>query len=292
MKYEIDQKLCRLCKLCIEVCPCNILEETELTEVRFISERLSICLECGQCMAVCSTEAIQIDDLKYGEDLVDLPGNEVDYNSFMDFLANRRSVRNYKDEPVPDELLDKVLESVSYAPFGSAPEKIHITVVNNREIIENALPHVEAFLEKIPPWMDNPIASRMIKRKNSAEKFQTIKEHLYPIAKMGNYQLKYGDRITRHAPALIILHAEKDAEEHSNNSLIFACYMMLAAHSLGLGASLIGLVPPAINKVDVLKDIFKIPRDHESVISLILGYPKFKYKRAIRRQKANVEWLV
>jgi nitroreductase len=243
-------------------------------------------------MAVCSTKAIQIDDLKYGEDLFNLPGNEVTYSSFMDFLANRRSVRNYKNKPIPDELLDKVLESVSYAPFGSAPEKMHITVVNNRKIIENALPHVEAFLEKIPQWIDHPIASRMIKRKNSAEKFKTIKEHLYPIAKMGNYQLKYGDRITRHAPALIILHAEKDAEEHSNNSLIFACYMMLAAHSLGLGASLIGLVPPAINKVDVLKDIFKIPRDHESVISLILGYPKFKYKRAIRRQKANVEWLV
>jgi nitroreductase len=243
-------------------------------------------------MAVCSTKAIQIEDLKYGEDLVDLPSNEVKYSSFMDFLANRRSVRNYRDELVPDELLDKVLKSVSYAPFGSAPEKMHITVVNNREIIENALPHVEAFLEKIPQWMDHPIASRMIKRKNSAEKFQTIKEHLYPIAKMGNYQLKYGDRITRNAPAIIILHAEKDAEEHSNNSLILACYMMLAAHSLGLGTSLIGLVPPAINKVDELKDIFKIPRNHESVISLILGYPKFKYKRTIRRQKANIEWLV
>lgn len=292
MKYEIDLELCMKCKLCIEVCPCNIIEFTEENSVRFIPERISICQHCGHCMAVCQSQAIVAGDLGYKEDFINLPLNQVNHSSFLDFLANRRSIRNFKEKEVPDELLDQVLESVSFAPYGASPEKTNITVVNRREIIESALPHIEEFLDKVPRWMDHPIASRMIKRRNSLERYQTIKEHLYPIAKMGNYHLKYGDRITRNAPALIILHAARDAEEHTNNSLIFACYMMLAAHSLGLGATLIGLVPPAINKVEKLREIFQIPPEHEAVISLIIGFPKFNYRRSIKRKKVNIKWIV
>jgi nitroreductase len=130
----------------------------------------------------------------------------------------------------------------------------------------------------------------MMKRRNIPEKFNTVKNHLYPIAKLGNYKLEEGDRITRNAPAIIILHARKDAEEHTNNSMIYATYMMLAAHSLGLGATLIGLVPPSINKVREVREIFRVPDENEAVMSLILGYPKIKYRRTIVR-KRQAEWL-
>ena len=120
----------------------------------------------------------------------------------------------------------------------------------------------------------------------------TIKNHLYPIAKLGNYKLDNGDRITRNAPAILIFHANKGAEEHTNNSIIYATYAMLAAHSLGLGASMIGLVPAGINKIEKVKDIFQIPKENEAVISVILGYPKIKYRRAVKREKKLITWII
>jgi nitroreductase len=209
----------------------------------------------------------------------------------MDFLANRRSVRNFKDKAVSADVIKKVLASVSYAPFGAEPEKVQITVVNDRSIIESALPHMEKFLDNIVNWIENPIASFMMKRKNSPEKFNTVRNHLFPIAKLGNYKLAYGDRITRGAPALILFHARKEAEEHTNNALIYATYLTLAAQSLGLGASCNGIVPASVNKVREIRDIFQIPEANEAVISIILGYPKIKYQRAIIRNKQAVEWL-
>jgi len=291
MKNSIDQAICKKCKLCIEVCPCNIIGINNNNVVDFISEKEHICIECGQCMSVCNSKAISVNDYLYEDNIYDLPENKVGHNEFVDFLANRRSVRNYKDRPVPDELINKILESVSFAPFGAAPEKMKITIVNNRTKIESALPHIAEFLDNIVKWIESPIALFMIKRKNKEETFNTLKNHIYPIAKSGNYKLENGDRITRGAPAIIILHAAKSAEAHTTNAFIYATYISLAAHALGLGASMIEIVPAAINKVNEVREIFKIPEQNEAIISVIVGYPKYKYKRAIKRTNHSVSWI-
>jgi nitroreductase/NAD-dependent dihydropyrimidine dehydrogenase PreA subunit len=291
MESTVDSSSCSKCKKCIEVCPCNIIGLNQEEEVHFITERTSICLKCGQCMAVCSTKAVKVDEFSYDHDFTDLPDHNVDHNSFINFLANRRSIRNFKDKPISSELIHQILESVAYAPNGAEPEKINITVINNRTRIEAALPYIAEFLDNIVKWMEHPIASRMIRRKRGPEMFNTIKNHLYPIAKLENYKLEFGDRITRDAPAILIFHAEKGAEEHTNNSIIYATYTMLAAHALGLGATMIGIVPAAINKVKKVKEIFRIPEENEAVISVIIGYPKYKYQRTIIRKKQVISWI-
>jgi nitroreductase len=147
------------------------------------------------------------------------------------------------------------------------------------------------FMDDIVGYMENPIASFMIRRKRGPELFNTLKNHLYPISKLENYKLEYGDRITRGAPCVLIFHGEKGAEAHTDNSLIYATYAMLAAHSLGLGAAMIEIVAAAINRVPEVRKMFRIPDDHESVMSLILGYPKYIYKRAIKRENQTIHWV-
>jgi len=291
MESIINQEICTKCKSCIEVCPSNVIGLNSKEEVYFIPERLSICLNCGQCMAVCTTKAVTVNGLSYENDFIDLPNNNINYNEFVNFLANRRSIRNFKDKSISNETIDQILDSISYAPYGAAPEKMNISVINDRKKIETALPYIENFLDNIIKWVENPIASFMIKRKKGQETFNTIKNHLYPIAKLENYKLKFGDRITRDAPAILIFHAEKGAEEHTNNSLIYATYTILAAHSLGLGATMIGIVPAAINKVEEVKAIFQIPEENEAVISVIIGYPKYKYRRTIKRKIPKIDWI-
>ena len=242
-------------------------------------------------MAVCNTKAIKVDGLTYEHDFMDLPDQNVDHNNFINFLANRRSIRNFKDKPISRELIQQILESVAYAPNGAEPEKINITVINDRKRIEEALPYIAEFLDNIVKWMENPIASLMIKRRNGKETFNTIKSHLYPISKLGNYKLEFGDRITRNAPAIIIFHADKGAEAHTNNSIIYATYTMLAAHALGLGATMIGIVPNAINKVREVRNLFRIPEENEAIMSVIIGYPKYKYQRTIKRNSQSINWI-
>ena len=51
-------------------------------------------------------------------------------------------------------------------------------------------------------------------------------------------------------------------------------YALLKAHSLGIGATAIDLIPPAIERTPYLRQLFQIPEENEVVASMILGYPK------------------
>lgn len=283
MKNFIDKETCTQCRLCVEICPCHIFGVNDQKEVYVIQQRESICQICGQCMAICKPEAISIEGLSYEKNFFDLPENKVGYDDFINFLSNRRSVRHFKNKPVPDEAMNQILDSIAFAPFGAMPEKMHITVVNDRAKIEEAQPYFFEFLDNIVRWVERPVASFLMKSGNKKETFNTVKNHLYPILKLGNYNPEFGDEVTRNAPALLLFHAEKGAEEHTHNSLIYATYTMLAAQSLGLGTTMNGIVPPAINKTKKLRDIFRISEGHEVVISLIIGYPKYNYQKAIKR---------
>lgn len=291
MLNNINTKLCSKCRLCIEVCPNKCIASNDQNYIAFIPERETICLHCGQCMAICKTKAVQIHGISYNEDLFELPENRVNHEGFIHFLANRRSVRNFKKDPVPDELIDKIISSIHFAPFGSHPEKVNITIINNRAIIESSLPYIAEFLTDIVSFIESPVKSFFMKMIAGLEDFNTVKNHLYPISKSGNYKLENGDQITRGAPALIIFHGHKGAEAHTSNSFIYATYAMLAAQSLGLGATMVEVLPAAINRVKEVRDIFQIPKNNEAVMSLVLGFPKYKYKRAVKRAKQKVQWI-
>ncbi len=291
MDFYVDNKKCKKCKLCIEVCPVNLLEIDGNNLVNFIKERESICLECGQCMAICSSDAVKVPYYSYENDFDKLPNNKIDFDEFINFLSTRRSVRNFKNKKVEKETIQKIIDSLQFAPYGANPSGVNLTIINNRKKIESILPSVEKFLDNIIKWVDSPIVSRVIKFKKGEELFNTLKSHLYPMIKMNNYKLEYGDRITRDAPALIILHSDKSTEEHTDNALIYASYLILAMHSIGLGATMNGIIPAAINKEEDIKEFFNIPKNHEATISIMFGYPKYKYNKIIKRKQKDINWI-
>ena len=49
----------------MDVCPCNVIGISENDELYIIPERESICQRCGQCMAVCNTKSIIVNDFGY-----------------------------------------------------------------------------------------------------------------------------------------------------------------------------------------------------------------------------------
>ena len=99
------------------------------------------------------------------------------------------------------------------------------------------------------------------------------------------------DTITRNAPAMIIFHADKEAENYREDIYIALTYGFLAAHSLGLGGSAMDLIPPPIERNKELRKMFSIPDNNEVVGSMIVGFPKYKYRRAIKRELKSVTWI-
>jgi len=291
MNNSINQSTCVKCKICIEVCPVKAIGVDKDSNVNFIKERENICLSCGQCMSICPTEAITLKNYSYGENFSPMPDATISYKQFMNFIKTRRSIRNFEDKEVKKDILIKIIDSLKYAPYGAKPNGVEITVINSRNKIISILPLIEEFLNNIASWVENPITSNIIKLKEGSETFSTLKKHLYPMIKLDNYNLKQDDRITRGAPTLIILHSKKETSEHTHNGIIYATYLMFAIHSLGLGSTINGIISPAINKEKKIKEAFNIPKEHEAIISIMLGYPKYKYKKVINRQNKKIHWV-
>jgi len=287
----INDETCKKCHICVSVCPAKILITNETKNIVTDNKKTHTCLKCGQCMAVCETKSIFVDELTYEKDFFEIKPKDLNFENYYDLISTRRSVRNFKNEPVPKELLQKIIDCLAYVPFGALQQSVQITVINNRKVIEQGLPVMSKFYRKLEGWLENFFMKRMIKKKAGIETYETLKNHLLPRIKIGHYDLSNGDTITRNAPAIILFHAEKSSESHTKDAYIYATYAAISAHALGLGATIIGLVPAALNKEPELKKIYKIPDNHETVVSLIVGYPKFKYKRGIKREKIVSNWI-
>ncbi len=64
----------------------------------------------------------------------------------LDAIHSRRSIRTYLDQPVPEELVQKLLAAAMQAPSARNQQPWQFVVIDDR-----------AILAKIPPFMPNAV---------------------------------------------------------------------------------------------------------------------------------------
>lgn len=289
----VARATCKACGLCAEVCPNKILRKLEQQPPAPRPERVGLCFKCGQCMAVCPTCSIQVESLSYERDFIPLPDNQADARGFFNLLATRRAVRNFLPKPVERGLLEQVVKAIAFAPPGFPPIKFDLVVVQNPETVKQALPYMVELFEFLVNAMRHPLMKLFIKKEVGKRRFRTMQGHLLPmlIQRLPTLRDRTEDTITRNAPAMILFLADREGEDVREDVCIAATFGMLAAHALGLGGSIMDIIPPAIEKKKELRRMFRVPDHQEVVASLILGYPKYKYQRGIVRTIRKVEWV-
>ena len=52
----------------------------------------------------------------------------------LDTIKTRRSIRKYKNDAIPEEILNKIIEAGSYAPSGMGRQPVIILAVTNKEL--------------------------------------------------------------------------------------------------------------------------------------------------------------
>lgn len=56
---------------------------------------------------------------------------------FYEVIRTRRSIRSFKPDPIPDDVLRKVLEAARITPSGSNRQPLRFIIVKNRELIRS-----------------------------------------------------------------------------------------------------------------------------------------------------------
>jgi nitroreductase len=244
-------------------------------------------------MALCTAKAITVGDLSYERDLFDLADNPVDLAALTAFLASRRSVRAFRPDAVSRDQLEAIARTIGLAPMGFPPPKVEITIITERATIERALVPMVELYERLSRQLDNPIARLMIRRRVGRETWASLDGHLRPMLgyRMADTRAGRYDTITRGAPALLLLHARAGGASLAGDAAIALAYGLLGAHALGLGATALDLVPPAVNRSPSVRRIFGIPAGDDVLAAMIVGHPRVRFRRGIRRAPAAVHWV-
>lgn len=180
-------------------------------------------------------------------------------------IKTRRSIRNYKENPVSDEDIKFLIDCARYAPSGMNMQPWGFLVIQNKDVIQKLSESgKKAMIPLAEKLTDNPAA-------------------------FISYLKAKGSNLFHNAPLLIIILGNKKSLTADWDCAMAAQNMMLAAHSRGIGSCWIGLAMPALMDEKILKEL-GAPPGYKAVAPLIFGYPQVKTAMPERREP-EVKWL-
>jgi nitroreductase/NAD-dependent dihydropyrimidine dehydrogenase PreA subunit len=292
---NIDKDKCIACGICGNTCPRHIPEtilqgNNKVTKIS--SVRLDLCLVCGQCEAVCPNNAIHVEQMA-GELFGPVPELEIKESQFLDLLRHRRSVRRYKEKPVPRTLLEKILEAAHRAPTGTGSRSTGVIVIDNPEILNSLSERFYALYDELEKVLSNPIARFIIRKRKGKKTLGILQSFVMPGMRWYSkwYHEGSSNEILRDCPVLILFYSPKSEPMGEDNCTIAAYHSVLMAELLGVGTCFNHLIPPACNEDVEVRKMLDLPDSSEVYVSLTAGFPKYSYKRTIPRRLASVRYL-
>lgn len=185
-------------------------------------------------------------------------------------LLQRRSIRDFTDQPVDNTLLKQIIAEAQRAPSyeNSQPWKAYIAIGETLQSIRNShaqkvAAHTRSYTEIAPPreWTAYP--------KNNVANYMKETETL--IGEAGIQDLIAQNAVLFNAPAIIYLTLPKDASQYSAYDLgAFGYGILLSACHHGLGA-----VPAyeIIRYPDEIRAHFDISDDESIIMGIAVGHP-------------------
>jgi len=285
---KIVAEKCTRCGQCVLACPSFVIEVgAKQAEVK----RGEWCLGCGHCGAVCPAEAILQEATSYE----DYPGRgaapAVSSGALGLLLRERRSVRKYREDPVPRDLLEKILDAGRYAPTGSNTQNVHYRILTSPERILPLREMTLAFYEKIFSRARGKFGSFLLRMAAGRRTLEYLRESLPKVEHAYEEMKKGKDILFYHAPALILAHAESWDSSSPFNCSVALYNASLMAHALGLGCCFNGFLVNAANRDREIRRWLGIPAEHQVYAAMTVGYPALQYRRLVCRDPAKVIWF-
>jgi len=298
---EADREKCTQCGLCIKNCPFKCWEMGEDDYPKLKDEY--DCFTCSNCMVACPVDAVSMvqsykvtggfwqtapEPLEYKMPYapLDAEGKPDEYNPIEKAVLERRSVRNFKDTPVPDAIIRRVLEAGRFAPSAGNCQPWRFIVITDREVIRKmdeatataigrlyAMYSDDALVQNLKPMAEAGPGG--LDRRVASGGMGSVSRGLLP-ASLG-------------APCVIILLGDKRSIGSMDMNIgICGQNMNIVANTLGVKACWVGFLISGFNAV---ASQFDVGENWQPVTTLVLGYPAFKQEGMVAREYRPVQWL-
>jgi nitroreductase len=197
----------------------------------------------------------------------------MDIENLERLIRGRRSVRQWKKNEVPDELLKKAVELATWAPNGGNYQGWRFIIVKRKEIIEKMADAVQSVANRIASWPEAISWQEDVNRyQKNASFFRGApacigvfaSEYQSPMDKV------LAARESSDREAREILGFRRSAPTTIQSAAAAITTMLLVFHGMGLGA--VWLVSPIQAKKEI-EAILKIPSNMKLICLVAVGYP-------------------
>jgi len=274
----IDLEKCTRCLKCVNDCPSRAIT----IETGAIADT---CIHCGHCVAICAAMAVSPD---FGE-IYPLKEQTVTPDAFRNFTTGIRTCRNYMSKEIPDSILLQLVDNMKHYPSASNARPIQITIIHSNDQIKLLNDLTANALIRMFSIITSPIIGLFIKLfvpSMDINKLKSYKDSFIERKKTND------SMICHQAPAVMLFHglASKTGMLEADAN-IWATYTSIYANTMGLGSCFNGFIVRAMKKNSKQNQQFGIPINHQVYASLLIGYPKVKYKNESSRVSPEVVML-
>lgn len=199
---------------------------------------------------------------------------QINRDDFYELIKSRKSIRKFKSDLVPDDVLNRILEAAMHAPSGKNRQNWRFFVVQGEKR--------DAYLKfSQKSWLGIKDVLQ-----------QKLKPSLYEFTQRFFYTL--GE-----APVLVFAYSHNSSEEKHYTSM-GSVYMAveninLACFAEGLGCCTMGAPLEIKNEVDEFLGVTELPEyksgDLELLCGIVIGYPDHNPPKAARQTESRITWL-
>lgn len=265
-KITIDKDKCIHCGMCIKDCPTKCIEFSKDKIPQYINGGKDICFGCQHCFSICPVGAISFADKNPDKSESISFGNSEDLKKL---IKSRRSIRFYKNENVPKDKLDKIIEILPYSPTATNRDNLHFSIIETKEKMDEI-------------------------RKLTYEKVLSSNMEI-PLFEMAKEEYKKGnDLFYRGATSMIAVCVDKNNTSPGAEIIdptIALSYIELYAQSLGLGTTWCGIAFFVLNQFPEIYKLLNIPNNYTLSYTMLLGVPNIKYARTPQPDKYSVNLI-
>jgi nitroreductase len=186
-------------------------------------------------------------------------------DELIELIRTRRSIRKYKPDDVPDELIKKILEAGRWAPSGENAQPWRFIVVRDREHIRQ--------MGEYAGWGSRRRFTAEFATGHMQHRFEGLKD---PAEKEKAFRKLISGDVSRFmigAPVVIVVCAKLAVWDVPYDCFAAIENMLLMAHSLGLGTCVVVAPVSDMRDDEKMMELLKVPTGYKIITPIAIGYP-------------------
>jgi nitroreductase len=215
----------------------------------------------------------------------------------IEAIRHRRSIRRFKTDPIPREVLVQLLEVSRWSPSGSNTQPWELDILGGKMLVEvkarlvTCMQSVESHPDIPYPPMPEPFRSRQKDLMLFMDAYQ------FPPGTEGLKEKRAANRFASgrffEAPNAIIVSVEREISPRAFMGLgMLAQTISLTALNYGLGTCIMSM---AVYWPEVYRELIGIPESRLIAFGIAIGYPDMEarinnFDRTREPLETNVRW--